>query len=648
MTRKTKIVTILFLLITLLGINFISIPSFSFENSSYYPDFENNYYSCGSYPLGDEVVPSQLPESTGGTPEHFDWRNVEYHNQIGNWLTSVKNQGDCGSCWAYAAIGAVEAMVKIQRDDPDLDLDLSEQYLVSCCTYGCNGCRGGNSYYAWQYLIDNNGAILESCFPYRGVDFNGCYNWEIDDCSKDPVTCDMKSDDWNNFTVPIKNIGYYNNADFALIKYTLLNQGPVVTYMLVYSDFKDYTGGIYKKSQDAYLRGGHAVMIVGYDEEQDYLICKNSWGKIWGEKGYFRIKYGECNLGDQIYFIEIDENKLNFQPNACAGGLYSSDINKVVSFSSSESTDLDNNIESYLWDFGDGTTSTNPNPTHIYNQKGIYPVTLTISDSLGKQDIDETAVFIDLWAIGDSWTYNMSFNTIPDALYPPIRFPFNGEITELKLTVKEENDAVYVLDVSGSLKGNLLLNFDFLKTILDIFNFRLWSIIKSGKITGSIVLDKKGFSLNESELRLNGYANTVILPILPLPLWIPMPFNITIKKTFDESRPLMTVAPNVGKSMLISSSNSSSEMTISLFFGLLSNVYHSTEILKETRYRCTNLEEINTPAGRFNSYKYSIDTSDYRESEFFYSPIVNNAIRFSGGDGEIFTYSGELISTNVQ
>ena len=649
MNRKIKPVTILFFSVMLLGINFISAPSFSFENLSGSKNIEKDYYSYGAYPLGDEVVPSKLPENTGGTPEYFDWRNVEYHGKTGNWLTSVKDQGSCGSCWAQAAIAALEAMVNIQRDNPDIDLDLSEQQLVSCCTIGCNGCLGGNSYYAWQYLMNNNGAILESCFPYRGIDFHGCNNWENDDCDEDPITCDMKCDDWNNFTVPIKSIGYYNNADPPLIKYTLVNHGPVVTYMLVYSDFKDYQGGIYKKNKDAYLIGGHAVIIVGYNEEGDYLICKNSRGTRWGEDGYFNIQYGgECHLGEQIYFVEVDENMLNFPPNACAGDLYSADLNEPVYFSSQGSTDLDNNIESYLWDFGDGTTSTNPNPIHIYDQKGIYPVTLTITDSLGKQDVDETTAFIDLWAVGDSWTYNISFNTIPDALYPPIRFPFDGEITELTLTVTEENDNVYILGVSGSLKGNLLLNIDFEKTIFDIFDFRLWSKITGGEIFGSIVLDKKGFSLNESDLRIKGFANSIILPILPLPLWIPTIFDITIKKTFDKSRPLIMVAPNVGKSMLIPSSNSSSKITISLFFGLFSKVLNSSEILKETRYSCTNLEEINTSAGRFNSYKYSIDSSNDGESEFFYAPAVNNVIRFFGGDTEIFTYSGELISTNVQ
>jgi PKD repeat protein len=644
--RKTKFVVIIFFSIILIGVNFVSTAFVSIENSSIYKEIEKNHFSYGAYPLGDEVAPSLPPGDTSGTPKHFDWRNVEYNGRSGNWLTPVKNQGYCGSCWAYAAIAAIEAMVKIQRNDPNLDLDLSEQHLVSCITNYCNGCHGGNSYYSWQYLMNNNGAILESCFPYEGVDFNGCDNWENDDCSKDPVTCDMKCEDWDEFTVPIKSIGYYSNTDPSLVQYTIANHGPVVTYMLVYSDFKYYSGGIYKISPNAEVVGGHAVIIVGYDKEEDYLICKNSRGDKWGEDGYFLIPYGECMLGEQIYFVEIDENMLNFPPNACAGGLYSANRNESISFSSQDSTDLDNNIQSYLWDFGDGTTSTDPNPTHMFNQKGIYPVTLTITDSLGKQDIDETAVFVDLWDIDDSWTYKIFLNTIPDALYPPIQLPFDGEITELTLTVMEENNEEYILDVKGFLKGNLSFIFDLQKSI---FDFRLWSKIKQGKIDGSVVLDKKGFGLKEYEFKLKGLANTVILPILPIPLLIPLIFDITIKKTFNESITLMSLSPGIGKLLHIPSANSSSETTISLFFGFLSNAFYSTEIIDETRYSCTNFDEIITPAGRFNSYEYKIDSSNsFKEAEFFYSPTINNIVRFSGGDIEIFTYSGELISTNIQ
>jgi C1A family cysteine protease len=644
MIGKTKIATILFLAM-LLGTNFISVSSVTFEDLHSPTDIENYYDLCGAYPLGDEIEPSVPPSDLGDTPDSFDWRNVEYNGKTGNWLTPVHKQGTCGSCWAFAAIAAIEAMVNIQRNDPDIDLDLSEQHLVSCCRSGCNGCRGGNSYRAWEYLMDNGGAILESCFPYEAIDSNGCDDWQSSNCNEDPVTCDMKCENWDDFTVQIKDMGYYYDSDPSLIKYMLSNHGPVVTYMLVYSDFKFYQGGVYRKDPYASFVGGHAVIIVGYDEEGDYLICKNSAGTNWGEDGYFYIEYGECSLGEQIYYVEIDETQINFPPNACAGGLYKGDIDEAVSFSSQESNDFDDDIESYLWDFGDGASSTDPNPTHIYSQKGIYQVTLTVTDSAGKQDVDETAVFIDLWEIGNSWTYKMNFNTIENALYPPIKFPFDGEITDLTLTVTEENDESYVLDFSGSLKGDLSFVFDIEKSILD---FRMWSKIKRGTIEGSIDIDKKGFGLNEYELRLKGLANSFILPILPLPLWIPVPFDITMKKTLIDSRPLMSTAPELGKTMYISSSNSSSETSLSLFFGIISKVFQGNEINNEKRYTCMDLNEITTPSGIYECYEYVLDSSDpYIESEFYYSPEVNNLIKFSGADTKLYSYSGELISTNV-
>lgn len=644
--KKTKIGIILFFTLILLTSNILSILSVSVENSSNLTDIEIDYNICGAYPLGDEVPQSILPENTQGTPNHFDWRNTEYNGQTGNWLTPAKKQGQCGSCWAFAAIGAIEAMVNIQKNNPDIDLDLSEQQLVSCITNYCNGCHGGNSYYAWNYLMNNDGAILESSFPYEAVDFNGCDSWDNNDCSKDPVTCDMKFDGWDDFTVPIKDMGYYGSDvnDFQLIKYTVVNHGPVVTYMLVYSDFKYYQGGIYHRQSDE-LIAGHAVLIVGYDEEENYLICKNNAGEFWGENGFFRIPYGECMIGGEIYFVEIDEDMLNFPPNACAGGLYSTDVYESVSFSSQGSTDLDNNIESYFWDFGDGTNSADPNPIHTYNQKGIYPVTLTITDSLGKQDVDETSVFVDPWDVGNSWTYNMIISAIPDALYPPIRFPFDGEITELTLTVVEENNEEYVLDITGSFKGNFTFNF----ATKFVFNFILWGKIKNCNIEGSAVLNKKGFGLNKLDLKLNGFTNTIIIPLLPIPLWVPLTFDITISKEYNEPRLLFSAAPNIGKSMLLPSVNASTETTISIFFGIISKVFHSSEIIDETIYSFTNLEEITTPAGIFNSYKYSLNSSDSNsESDFFYATTIHNIVKFSGGNTDIFRYSGELISTNLQ
>jgi C1A family cysteine protease len=90
----------------------------------------------------------------------FDWRS--YGGQ--NWMTSVKNQGSCGSCWAFSAVGVVEAVYNIATGDPGLDLNLSEEYLVSDCLSGHN-CCGGSMGTALSFFRDQ-GVPDEACLPY--------------------------------------------------------------------------------------------------------------------------------------------------------------------------------------------------------------------------------------------------------------------------------------------------------------------------------------------------------------------------------------------------------------------------------------------------------------------------------------------------
>lgn len=641
--KKTVFITLFFSLL-LMGTTILGAASPSDESSIESNSDLTQTYVGGAYPLEDLVEPNNPPQDTSATPPRLDWRNAEYNGKTGNWLTPVHNQGDCGSCWAYAATATLEAMVNIQKGNPDIDLDLSEQQLVSCCTRGCNGCNGGSTYLAWDYLMDNEGAVLESMFPYRGVDANGCYSWKSEKCDRDPITCDMKEDNWDDFTVPVGEKGYYSNVDFPLVQYVLANHGPVATYMLIYSDFRYYNGGVYTHSQNADIVGGHAVTIVGYDAEQEYLICKNSWGRLWGEDGYFRIPHGECLLGTELYYVEVDST-FNFPPQAHLDGPYQGGINQTIQFSSMGTTDLDNNIVSYEWDFGDGSTSSNPNPEHSYEESGIYPVILTVTDEFGKQSIQETAAFIDMWDVNDYWVYDVTIDTIPDALYPPIRLPFEGTVTDVRIAVKQETQDTYVLDVTGTMQGNLSFQFDIQKSLFDL---RAWSKIRRGTVDGSLTIDKKGFGLEDYEITLKGFANTLAFPIIPVPLWIPAPFEVTIGKNFEESRPLMTKAPSMGSTLFIPSVNATSEMMLSLFFGLISQTFQNTEYVHESTFDCIDETMIQTKAGSFDCYQYSINGDDsFKELDLFYAPLVRNIVKISGGDTDLFSYTGELVETNV-
>jgi len=253
-----------------------------------------------SYSLGlldDETFDDPFlknPINISGTPpEEWDWRDVNDKN----YMTDVRDQGDCGSCYVYGVTGVMEAMYNIQKNNPNLDIDLSEQFVVSCSMkppYTNNGCCGGYKSVTLSFLKDK-GAPSEECFPYQEVDANGR---DYDDCphgspSHDPVSCDMACENWEDEAIKIKEYTSLYSRDS--IKNAISKYGPVVASLSVYMDFYFYNYGIYRHKFGNYV-GLHMVSIVGYDDSSEYWICRNSWGKSWGEDGYFRIAYGECAI----------------------------------------------------------------------------------------------------------------------------------------------------------------------------------------------------------------------------------------------------------------------------------------------------------------------------------------------------------------
>ncbi|HUV02265.1 MAG TPA: C1 family peptidase [Desulfobacteria bacterium] len=227
--------------------------------------------------------PTRLMAIPYGT---FDWRNKDGQN----WITSVKNQGSCGSCWAFAAVGAVEAVINIERNDPDIDIDLSEQHLVSdCCAY-CGDCGGGSPWYALYYIKDN-GVPDEACFSYQA--------------SNSPCT---PCSDWQDRAWEIGS--YYgiepNTTD--AYKWGLGTYGPMIVVLRATDDFLYYTGGIYEPvlTEDWGAVPNHAVVLVGYNDTEQYWIIKNSWGLYsgWGEEGYVKVGYGVLEQYD--YALVVD------------------------------------------------------------------------------------------------------------------------------------------------------------------------------------------------------------------------------------------------------------------------------------------------------------------------------------------------------
>ncbi|XP_050367823.1 low-temperature-induced cysteine proteinase-like [Argentina anserina] len=217
---------------------------------------------------------AELPRDA---PSSLDWRKKGI-------VTPVKDQGSCGSCWAFSSTGAIEGINALVTGDL---ISLSEQELVDCDTTN-DGCSGGYMDYAFEWVISNGGIDTESDYPYTSTTgFDGTCNVTKEETSK-VVTIDSYTD------VPETEAGLFS---------AVLQQPISVGIDGSTWDFQLYSSGIYDGDcSDDPNEIDHAVLIVGYGSEsgEDYWIVKNSWGTSWGIEGYFYLRrntdltYGVC------------------------------------------------------------------------------------------------------------------------------------------------------------------------------------------------------------------------------------------------------------------------------------------------------------------------------------------------------------------
>lgn len=214
------------------------------------------------------IKAAPLPESSDkALPAAMDWRNSG-----GNFVSGIRHQKKCGSCWAFALTAALESYVMRTGNAPGMNLDLSEQVMLSCS--GIGSCAGGTLN---GNFLQSSGLPPESFYPYtvsEGV-------------------CSAAGAGWQNAAYKIDGWGSVRHTIPAM-KSALAAYGPFPAGMMVYEDFMNYKSGIYSYT-DGKEMGGHAVVIVGYNDAEQYFIAKNSWGTGWGEKGFFRIAYSEVN-----------------------------------------------------------------------------------------------------------------------------------------------------------------------------------------------------------------------------------------------------------------------------------------------------------------------------------------------------------------
>ncbi|XP_053153606.1 procathepsin L-like [Hemicordylus capensis] len=246
---------------------------FTQQMNGFHPDL-------ASVPNGK--VPVFHESTTLETPKSLDWREHGY-------VTPVKNQGRCGSCWAFSATGALEAL---HFNKTGKLISLSEQNLLDCSwKQGNHGCQGGLMDSAFQYVIDNKGINSECTYPYEGKERR----------------CRFKA--WDRAATCTSFVNIIKGGERTL-EQVVATVGPVS--IAVNADlFQFYISGIFKGCSKKLGQLNHAMLAVGYGTSKifgkrfNYWILKNSWDTTWGEGGYMRLAKGsnnQCGVATHVSF----------------------------------------------------------------------------------------------------------------------------------------------------------------------------------------------------------------------------------------------------------------------------------------------------------------------------------------------------------
>lgn len=267
---------------------------------------------CGTV-LGHSKLPTRYSfAGMMNLPENFDARDAWPNCPT---IREIRDQGSCGSCWAFGAVEAISDRVCVHTNGK-VNVEVSAEDLLSCCVSCGMGCNGGYPGAAWTFWTEKglvSGGLFDShvgCRPYSIPPCEHHVNGSRPSCTGeegDTPKCVKKCEDgYTPSYTGDKHFGadsYNVKSNQEEIMAEIYKNGPVEGAFLVYADFPTYKSGVYHHVTGEEL-GGHAIKILGWGVENGtpYWLCANSWNTDWGDNGYFKILRGvdHCGIESEI------------------------------------------------------------------------------------------------------------------------------------------------------------------------------------------------------------------------------------------------------------------------------------------------------------------------------------------------------------
>lgn len=269
-----------------------------------------------------EPLPPKKPEGVAARRVDGDFDSREAFPECKAVIGHVRDQGDCGSCWAFASTEALNDRFCIKSNGQHREL-LSPQHTTSCCdmlhclSFGCNG---GQPRLAWRWMA-NSGVVTggdysdlhtgKSCWPYEKPFCTHHSSGPYPECEKGPMKTpkcrkDCEEALYSADVHPFSEDLHFATKPFSIrgrddIKQEIIQNGTLSSALLVFEDFMMYKSGVYHHVTGLPL-GGHAVKVIGFGNKdgKDYWLCVNSWNEYWGDKGTFKIQMGEGGIDEEF------------------------------------------------------------------------------------------------------------------------------------------------------------------------------------------------------------------------------------------------------------------------------------------------------------------------------------------------------------